>query len=206
VFGAGGTAVEIVNDKALALPPLDLALARALIARTRVARQLKAYRNVPAADETAVALVLVKSAACRRSAAGARGRSQSATCRRAGRHRARRARCDCAGRAVRRGPLAIRALRSDLIPGMGAAGEARDGTAILIRPIRPEDEALYAPFFAEVTEQDLRLRFRTDQGIQPRFRGPLHPARLCACDGLHFNRPVERSDARRRAPSRKRRL
>jgi acetyltransferase len=35
----------------------------------------------------------------------------------------------------------------------------RDGTAILIRPIRPEDEALYAPFFAEVTEQDLRLRF-----------------------------------------------
>jgi acetyltransferase len=35
----------------------------------------------------------------------------------------------------------------------------RDSTAILIRPIRPEDEALYAPFFAEVTEQDLRLRF-----------------------------------------------
>jgi acetyltransferase len=25
--------------------------------------------------------------------------------------------------------------------------------------IRPEDEALYAPFFAKVTEQDLRLRF-----------------------------------------------
>jgi acetyltransferase len=35
----------------------------------------------------------------------------------------------------------------------------RDGTAVLIRPIRPEDEALYAPFFAEVTDQDLRLRF-----------------------------------------------
>src|SRR5439155_23658375 len=59
-FGQGGTAVEIVNDKALALPPLDLTLARALIAGTRVARQLKASRNVPAADETAVALVLVK--------------------------------------------------------------------------------------------------------------------------------------------------
>jgi acetyltransferase len=35
----------------------------------------------------------------------------------------------------------------------------RDGTNVLIRPIRPEDEALYEPFFAAVTDQDLRLRF-----------------------------------------------
>ncbi|MCC7348207.1 MAG: acetate--CoA ligase family protein, partial [Variibacter sp.] len=36
VFGRGGTAVEVINDKALALPPLDLKLARELIGRTRV--------------------------------------------------------------------------------------------------------------------------------------------------------------------------
>ena len=60
VFGCGGTAVEVINDKALALPPLDLKLARELISRTRVSRILKAYRDVPAADENAVALVLVK--------------------------------------------------------------------------------------------------------------------------------------------------
>ena len=58
--GAGGTAVEVINDKALALPPLDLQLASDLVARTRVSRLLKAYRDVPAADEHAVALVLVK--------------------------------------------------------------------------------------------------------------------------------------------------
>jgi len=34
-----------------------------------------------------------------------------------------------------------------------------DGTAIYVRPIRPEDEALYAPFFGKVTPADLRLRF-----------------------------------------------
>jgi len=34
-----------------------------------------------------------------------------------------------------------------------------DGTAILVRPVRPEDEPLYLPFFAGVTQQDLRLRF-----------------------------------------------
>ena len=51
VFGRGGTAVEVIGDKALALPPLDLELAHELIARTRVSRVLKAYRDVPAADD-----------------------------------------------------------------------------------------------------------------------------------------------------------
>ena len=60
VFGHGGTAVEIINDKALALPPLDLQLARDLIGRTRVSRLLRAYRDVPAVKGDAVAMVLVK--------------------------------------------------------------------------------------------------------------------------------------------------
>ncbi len=60
VFGRGGTAVEIINDKALALPPLDLQLARDLIERTRVSRLLRAYRDVPAVKQDAVAMVLVK--------------------------------------------------------------------------------------------------------------------------------------------------
>ncbi len=60
VFGRGGTAVEVINDKALSLPPLDLNLARDQIARTRVSRILGAYRNVPAAKHDEVALTLVK--------------------------------------------------------------------------------------------------------------------------------------------------
>ena len=44
----------------MTLPPLNLALAQRLIARTRVSRILKAYRNVPAADERAIELLLVK--------------------------------------------------------------------------------------------------------------------------------------------------
>jgi acetyltransferase len=35
----------------------------------------------------------------------------------------------------------------------------QDGTVLLVRPVRPEDEELYPPFFAAVTQQDLRLRF-----------------------------------------------
>src|SRR5256885_16431966 len=58
VFGRGGTAVEIINGKAPALPPLDLHLAGDLIERTRVSRLLRAYRDVPAGETHPVAAVL----------------------------------------------------------------------------------------------------------------------------------------------------
>jgi acetyltransferase len=60
VFGRGGTAVEIIDDKALALPPLDLQLARNLIERTQVSRLLRGYRDVLAVKQDAVEMVLVK--------------------------------------------------------------------------------------------------------------------------------------------------
>jgi acetyltransferase len=59
-FGRGGTAVEIINDKALALPPLDMKLADDLVKRTAVARQLAGYRDVPAVKEDAVQMTLLK--------------------------------------------------------------------------------------------------------------------------------------------------
>jgi acetyltransferase len=60
LFGHGGTAVELINDQALSLLPLNIVQAHELIARTRVSRLLKGYRNVPAADADAVAEVLVR--------------------------------------------------------------------------------------------------------------------------------------------------
>jgi acetyltransferase len=60
LFGHGGTAVEVIDDKALALPPLNLRLAHELIAGTQVHRLLRGYRGVPAANLEALALTLVK--------------------------------------------------------------------------------------------------------------------------------------------------
>src|SRR6185295_8209952 len=57
-FGTGGTAVEAVRDTALALPPLNAALASELMQRTRVYRLLGAYRSVPAVDLQALCAVL----------------------------------------------------------------------------------------------------------------------------------------------------
>ncbi len=60
LFGHGGTAVEVLRDKSLELPPLNTALARAQIERTRIAKLLHGYRDRPAADIDGVVNVLVQ--------------------------------------------------------------------------------------------------------------------------------------------------
>jgi acetyltransferase len=60
LFGEGGIAVEVIGDRVIGLPPLNLVLAYDMIARTRVAKLLKGYRDVPAADAGAIASTLVK--------------------------------------------------------------------------------------------------------------------------------------------------
>lgn len=46
-FGAGGTYVEIMHDRSLALPPLNRFIAENMIARTRIAKTLNAFRGKP---------------------------------------------------------------------------------------------------------------------------------------------------------------
>ena len=58
MFGAGGTSVEVVADRAIGLPPLNAPLARALIQRTRIAKLLAGWRDVPPADFDAIVAVL----------------------------------------------------------------------------------------------------------------------------------------------------
>jgi acetyltransferase len=161
VFGRGGTGVEVINDKALALPPLDLNLARDLIARTRVARVLKAYRDVAAVDEDAVALVLVKLAQLAADLPEVRELDLNPLL------------VDQDGLIAVDARVAVAPFER---PARGSGSHSRfairpypkqweqrtalrDGTAILVRPLRPQDEPLYGPFFSAVTEHDLRLRF-----------------------------------------------
>ncbi len=59
-FGAGGTAVEVLADRAVALPPLNQHLVKNLIAGTRVSRMLKAFRNLPPANMAALETLLLR--------------------------------------------------------------------------------------------------------------------------------------------------
>lgn len=54
LFGQGGTGVEIIADRAVALPPINRPLARELVGRTRVAKLLGGYRDRPSADMDAI--------------------------------------------------------------------------------------------------------------------------------------------------------
>lgn len=162
LFGQGGVAVEVIRDKALAMPPLDLSLARDLIYQTRISRVLEAFRSEPAADIDAVALTLVKISQLSADipevfeldlnplladadgviAVDARIRVGPEP--RTGRH----------GVNPR---FAIRPYPQQLERRISTP----EGLAAVVRPIRPEDELLYEPFFAKVETSDLRLRFFT---------------------------------------------
>ena len=159
VFGRGGTAVEVINDKALALPPLDLKLADDLIARTRVSRRLKAYRDVPAADERAIALTLVKLAQLAADLPEIRELDINPLL--ADRDRRHRGRCPRGGRAARRRKgsghprFAVRPYPKEWERHI----KLRDGKTAFVRPVRPEDEEKFQRFFEKITPEDLRLRF-----------------------------------------------
>ena len=60
LFGQGGTAVEVIGDRAVALPPLNGVLAREMVARTRISKLLAGYRDHPAANMDAIAATLIK--------------------------------------------------------------------------------------------------------------------------------------------------
>lgn len=160
VFGRGGTAVEIINDKALALPPLDLQLARNLIERTRVSRLLGAYRDMPAVKEDAVAMVLVKLAQMAADIPEIRGLDINPLLADETGVLAVDARV-AVGRAERKfrgsGPanFAVRPYPSQWQRHL----EIKDGWRVFVRPIRPEDEPLIHDFLRHVDSHDLRLRF-----------------------------------------------
>jgi acetyltransferase len=162
-FGAGGVAVEAVRDTALALPPLNAALARELMGRTRVHRLLAGYRDVQPADLEALTQVLcgVSRMVCALPwikevdlnpvlahpggaiIADARVRLHE----RAGR------KLPAAGR--RYPHLAIHPYPSEL------EGEIRlrDGTRLPVRPMRPEDTELELAFFRGLSERSRYHRF-----------------------------------------------
>jgi acetyltransferase len=160
VFGRGGTAVEIINDKALALPPLDLQLARGLIERTRVSRLLRGYRDVPAVKEDAVETVLVKIAQMAADIPEIRELDINPLLADENGVLAVDARV-AVGKVERKfagsGPanFAVRPYPSQWQRHI----EVKDGWRVFVRPIRPEDEPQLHEFLKHVTSQDLRLRF-----------------------------------------------
>lgn len=155
VVGAGGTAVEIIADRALALPPIDHAQAEALLGATRIAKQLAGYRSEPAADIGAVANVLDALSAIAVGLPDIADLDINPLLVDPGGAIALDARIHISAEPQASANLAIRpapmAWAADL--------ETRSGYRFHVRPVRADDEALLAEFFAHVTPEDMRFRF-----------------------------------------------
>lgn len=59
-FGAGGVMVEVLGDRAVALPPLNTFLVKDMIQRTRIAKLLAAFRNMPPIEMNALESILLR--------------------------------------------------------------------------------------------------------------------------------------------------
>ncbi len=154
LFGAGGTAVEVLRDRAVALPPLNAVLAQDLISRTRVARLLAGYRDRAPADAEALiaSLLQVSQLACDLPEVAEMDINPLL----ADDHGVIALDARVRVRAVAAGVsrLAIRPYPTELEERI----ELASGT-ILLRPIRPEDEPKLRAFYAGASPADMRLRF-----------------------------------------------
>jgi len=162
-FGAGGVAVEAVRDTALALPPLNAALAQDLMRRTRVYRLLAGYRDVPPADLEALTRILcgVSRMVCElpwlkemdfNPVLAHPGGAVIADARVALEDPARR-KLPAAGR--RYAHMAIHPYPAELADEL----TLKDGSRVRVRPIRPEDAELELRFFRRLSERSRYHRF-----------------------------------------------
>ena len=156
LFGQGGTAVEVIGDRAVALPPLNMSLAKELISRTRVQRLLHGYRHHPPADMKAVSLTCMRVSqmiidipeiqeidinplyADETGVLALDARVRVAPAKGVGLQR-----------------LAIRPYPKELEESF----TLESGRQVLLRPIRPEDEPEHHTFISKLTPEDIRFRF-----------------------------------------------
>jgi acetyltransferase len=157
-FGAGGTSVEIVDDTATGLVPLDSVLAEDLIDRTRISRLLKGYRDVAPVDrgaivgtllalsQLAIDFPMITSIDINPLLAGPDGTM------------ALDARLEIDPARSHLG-APNPALAICPYPAAASSSIQLGDVSFAVRPIRPEDAELYPHFLERIDAEDMRMRF-----------------------------------------------
>ncbi|MDX9987686.1 bifunctional acetate--CoA ligase family protein/GNAT family N-acetyltransferase [Thiothrix unzii] len=157
-FGMGGTAVEIHRDHAVALPPLNDYMIKKTVCRTRVARLLGEFRNMPKINFEALWKVLqrVSEMVCELPEIVEMDINPLVA--------------DADGvvavdarftinyppvTARRYDHMAIHPYPNDLVKHL----QLPDGTDIIIRPIRPEDAEMEQEFVRNLSKESRYMRF-----------------------------------------------
>ena len=183
-FGAGGVAVEAVRDTAVALPPLNAALARELMGRTRVYRLLEAYRDVPAADLKALCRVIEAVSRMAAELPWIREMDLNPVIAHPGGAVIADARVELdPARAPRADPhyrhMAIHPYPVELEHEVAL----RDGRRVRVRPIRPEDAERERRFFDSLSQRSRYQRFM-------QYLRELPPAMLARFTQIDYDREL----------------
>jgi acetyltransferase len=184
LFGSGGTLVEVQHASAVALPPLNTTLARRLMEQTRVYRALQGVRGGPPADLAALEQLLVRLSqlvleqpAIREIDINPLLVLPSDSQRPLVALDARILIQPLAGASCGLPRPAIRPYPSEYV----RPWRLRDGTAVTIRPIRPEDEPLVVAFHRTLSEESVYFRYFHMMSLQYRIaHGRL--VRICFTD------------------------
>ena len=155
MFGAGGTAVEVVKDTAISLVPVDGKFAHEMMGRTRIHDLLEGYRDRPAADLDAIAGAIIAVSDLALAHEAVREIDINPLIANENGVVGLDARVRIAD-PVRepRVPLSIRPYPAqwERRRDVGRLGE------VFFRPIRPVDEHLADAFVARLTPEDVRMR------------------------------------------------
>ena len=157
-FGSGGTEVEVLEDQALGLPPLNSFIIQTMIQHTRVARLMGAFRHMPPMNRQALAKILqrVSEMVCEvpeiieMDINPLIGNDQDVV--------AVDARIQVNYRPPQMptyGHMAIHPYPTHLIE----RAQLPNGTDLVIRPIRPEDAEMEQSFVRALSEQTKYFRF-----------------------------------------------
>lgn len=156
LFGQGGVFAEVLEDWAVDLPPLNLLLARRLIQKTRIFRVLQGYRNIPPANLDHLAEILVRISQLVTDFPEIVELDINPLMLTGGRLVAVDARLVVE-------PSTVAAPRHLIISPYPNQYESywmlRDGTPIILRPVKPEDEPLVYQLLQSCSEETIYFRY-----------------------------------------------
>jgi acetyltransferase len=148
-FGLGGAAGTVARDRAAGLPPLNMVLARDIVARTRAGQRLAGTDAVCRALVQVADLVTDLCEVAELELDPLRVAPQGAAF----------AATALAARIVLGPPRPEAAMAIRPYPQALAETIAWQGAPLTLRPIRPEDAPAHVRFFAALDPEDVRLRF-----------------------------------------------
>ncbi|NJC96344.1 MAG: bifunctional acetate--CoA ligase family protein/GNAT family N-acetyltransferase [Anaerolineae bacterium] len=180
LFGLGGQLVEVFKDRALGLPPLTTALARRMMERTRIFTALKGVRGRDPVDLAALERLLVRFSQLITEQRWVKELDINPLLASPEKLLALDARVVLHEQEVDEEELPRLAIRPYPIQYV-STWKAKDGTEVTIRPILPEDEALFVEFHATLSDRSVFMRYLQPMMFHERV---VHErlARICHTD------------------------